>query len=188
MFLGACAGWRKKGNLWGKLGHLHLHSIKKMSCSPTDDKISLNLYLIYIIKKAWERTCYSSHGLRLSHCPKMLNEQRRSPRRAVYTIHPTDGVTLYMPPWTSTVAEFQTFSEFARFQSVKNKASSKRLFSYIVFTITYLLPPSAWGAPHVKAGFGNKRMCKVITIFLKKHSIFPKNAYFGMKIAKMRAI
>ena len=36
-------------------------------------------------KKAWELTRHSSHGLRPSHCPALLNEQRRSPRRYVYT-------------------------------------------------------------------------------------------------------
>ena len=28
-------------------------------------------------KKAWELTCHSSHSLRPSHCPALLNEQRQ---------------------------------------------------------------------------------------------------------------
>ena len=35
--------------------------------------------------KAWESYCYSSHRLRSSHYPVLLNEQRRSPRRRVNT-------------------------------------------------------------------------------------------------------
>ena len=41
-------------------------------------------------KKAWELTSHSSHSLRPSHCPALLNEQRRSPRRYVYTFPNTD--------------------------------------------------------------------------------------------------
>ena len=35
-------------------------------------------------RESVEPSCYSSHGLRPSHCPVLLNEQHRSPRRYVY--------------------------------------------------------------------------------------------------------
>ena len=47
--------------------------------------VAVNHYWFRQNKKAWELICHSSHSLRPSHCPVLLNEQRRSPRRYVVT-------------------------------------------------------------------------------------------------------
>ena len=64
----------------------------------------------YKKKSAGICTCHSSHALRPSRCPSLLNEQRRSPRRYVYNLfpHPACGAWNGYKhiPQASTVALF----------------------------------------------------------------------------------
>ena len=87
------------------------------------------------IKKTWESNRYSSHELRLWHCPSSRNEQRRDPRRYVLKHISTEFLSAHcghknsvkrMRIYTSrrhlplhlSLRRFET----ARFQSVKHKA------------------------------------------------------------------
>ena len=57
--------------------------------------------LLPYMKKRGSPTCYSSHVWRPSHCPSLLNEQRRSPRRYVNLLCATivgNAVTRYYIP------------------------------------------------------------------------------------------
>ena len=101
--------------------------------SPTRTDIT-DLKINHIKRKsAGICTCHSSHALRPSHCPSLLNEQRRSPRRYVYnnlvrlTARHTKGYNHI--PQTSTVAlpfdyDFRICEILI---SQRQKPSSKRL-------------------------------------------------------------
>ena len=47
-------------------------------------------------KKAWNRRCCPFHVSRLSHCPFLLNEQRKNPRRYEYSTPKPCGKTLFV--------------------------------------------------------------------------------------------
>ena len=68
-------------------------------------------------KKAWNRTCYSFHVFRLSHCPPLKNEQRRSPRRYDEDITVPQITTRSIHRCNVSTMVF----EFARFCIVKTK-------------------------------------------------------------------
>ena len=89
-------------------------------------------------------TCYPSHAKRPSHCPSLLNEQRRSPRRYVYQTFGipyetryTSGAVLHTHGHLLLPHSWQ-WLKVAKFLSVKNKASSKRLNHIMIPTIKTL--------------------------------------------------
>ena len=105
------------------------------------------IYLIpYRKKKRGASSCRSFHGVRPSHCPSSRNEQRGLAPRKVYiqwcslTIGYNCGCTsstkrifAYTLQGAFPVALFLTWwLEFAKFYTVKTKASRKRLFQYVL--------------------------------------------------------
>ena len=129
-------------------------------------------------------TCYPSHSLRPSHCPVRRNEQREASRRyVIYTPpHITSVITTNTTNkgvWkhtheTFTVALFLTNNlKFAKFQRVKTKASSKRLFHYVIPT----LPPQS---VYTKSRYRREDVTNVVIIY-DSLRIFRKNLCFKEK-------
>ena len=105
------------------------------------------IYLIpYRKKKRGASSCRSFHGVRPSHCPSSRNEQRGLAPRKVYIqwcslmigyncgcTSSTKRIFAYTLQGAFPVALFLTWwLEFAKFYTVKTKASRKRLFKYVL--------------------------------------------------------
>lgn len=134
------------------------------------------------IKKRGSLTITRPTLRRLSHCPSLLNEQRRSPRRYVYKyivqlnirhqIWHIHEHLLLLHSWQRL--------KFARFRSVKNKAFSKRLIHiWFPFHISRTIEGTAqrykkYGIIYVLQEYF---LWKVQQIFLSQ---FKRMAYMGI--------
>ena len=102
-------------------------------------------FVIPIYKKsAGICTCYSSHTSKALHCPLLSERATQKPtlicimtlectfdwqRRTKVQTYPADTYCCFV---------FDFYSKLARFQTVKNKTSSKRLFLYVYFPLLYI--------------------------------------------------
>jgi hypothetical protein len=104
------------------------HPALKMTCL-------FFLINVFFHKRRGASPASSFHAMRLSHCPELSKRATPKPHVRVYiTLHrgrfmkSTHRKYIYHQSGTSTVALFfDSPFEFARFHSVKTKASSKRL-------------------------------------------------------------